>query len=68
MSKAIAWLTGWKLLAALDRLPAQTVTALQSLDLTIRSSNAWANRCQEWVDCTRTSESRGAPFGQFFRP
>ncbi len=34
MSKTIAWLTGWKLLAALDRLSARTVTALQSLDRT----------------------------------
>jgi len=32
MSKAVAWLLGWMLLAALDPLPAQTVTAPQYLD------------------------------------
>jgi hypothetical protein len=32
MSKTIAWLSGWKLLAAPDRLSAQTVAAPQYVD------------------------------------
>jgi hypothetical protein len=34
MSQGVAWLLGWMLLAAIDRLCAQTVAALRSLDPT----------------------------------